>query len=60
MKVVGAEALPKAEGSIVSSVTVRNSGPTGVKDYGTSATGLGGNPGGPNISVLEDPGWTAG
>ena len=49
-----------AEGSILSSVMVRDSGPTGVLDYGTSAERLGRNPGGPNISVLEDPGWTAG
>jgi hypothetical protein len=49
-----------AEGSIISPVMVRDFGPTGVKDYGTSAGGLGRNPGGPNISVLEGPGWTAG
>src|SRR5206468_7276276 len=37
-------------------VMVRDFGPTGVKDYGTSAGGLGRNPGGPNISVLIGPG----
>ncbi len=49
-----------AEGNIISPVMVRDSGPTGVKDYGTSVNRLGRNPGGPSISVLEGPGWTAG
>jgi len=49
-----------AEGSIMSPDMVRDFGPTGVIDYGTSAKRLGRNPGGPSISVLEGPGRTAG
>jgi hypothetical protein len=49
-----------AEGSIISPVMVRDFGPTGVKDYGTSAGGLGRNPEDPSISVREGPGRTAG
>jgi hypothetical protein len=58
--VVGAEVFIRAEGSILGLDMVRDSWPTGVMDYGTSAERLGRNPGDPNIPVLEDPGWTAG
>jgi hypothetical protein len=60
VNVVGAETFTAVEGSIGCPVMVRDAWPTGVADYGTSAEGLGRNPGGPYTSVRKDPGRTAG